>query len=274
MTMADYSFNFGGFVIGNGTPYTVTGIEGLGGTSPLRIQDDNRGYLDGSYSGRDFYDERTVFIDVTVLGSGSTTAQANYKSLQNAFAPQALGYYPDPTGLTDIRNQLKTFAFRLNGNTGDMMMHGRSRGVQTPINADFTYGYIQTRIMLSFPDPRYYTFTATAHSGSAFTVTNAGWAASCPTISIASVTATSGEITDGTIGSTTDGKTHMYFANLLAGDFLDVDLLSRIVYLNFYPSRNILTAASTGWLEMAPNSTATWRTNLGTMTTNTQSAFV
>jgi hypothetical protein len=274
MTLANYSFVFNGFTIGNGTSYTVTGVDGLGGTSPLRIQDDNRGYLDGSWSGRDFYDERTVYIDVTVLGDSTHTAQANYKTLQQNFAPQPLGYYPDPTGLSDTANQLKLFQYRLNGNTGDMQMYGRSRGLQTPINADFTYGYIQTRIMLSFPDPRYYTDAGTTHTGTSFDVTNAGWAISCPTIFISSVTATSGEITDGTIGSTTDGKTHMYFANMTAGAALDIDLLSRVVYMDYAPTRNVLTAASTGWLQMNPLSTATWRSNIGSMTTVTRDAYI
>jgi hypothetical protein len=75
-------------------------FDGLGGTSPLRIQDENRGYVDGSYSGHDFYDERTVYIDVLVLGDNTTSAQASYKSLQSAFAPQQLGFYPDPSGVT------------------------------------------------------------------------------------------------------------------------------------------------------------------------------
>lgn len=274
MTLANYSFAFGGFTIGNGTPYTVTNVEGLGGTSPLRIQDDNRGYLDGSWSGRDFYDERTVYIDVTVLGNNDTTAQANYKALQSAFAPQVLGYYPDPTGLSNVANQLKAFHFLLNGNTGEMIMYGRSRGIQTPIDADFTYGYIKCRIMLSFPDPRYYTYQPIPKSGTSFSVTNDGWAISCPTLSILTLTQTSGEITDGTIGDPYDGKTHMYFANMTVGHSLDVDLLSRIVYYDFVPSRNILTAATNGWLQIEPNSTATWRTNLGTMTTNIQSAYI
>ena len=82
MTLSNYTFVFNSLTIGNGTNYLVSNIEGLGGTAPLRIQDDNRGYLDGSYTGRDFYDERTVYIDVTVLGDSSTTAQENYKTLQ------------------------------------------------------------------------------------------------------------------------------------------------------------------------------------------------
>ena len=47
MTLANYSFAFNNLTIGNGTVWTVTNVEGLGGTAPLRIQDDNRGYLDG-----------------------------------------------------------------------------------------------------------------------------------------------------------------------------------------------------------------------------------
>ena len=112
MSFSNYTFIFNGLTIGSGTNYLVTNVEGLGGTSPLRIQDDNRGYLDGSYSGRDFYDERTVYIDVLVVGDNSTTAQANYKTLQNAFAPQALGLYVDPTNNTPAANQLKLFQFR------------------------------------------------------------------------------------------------------------------------------------------------------------------
>jgi len=270
-----YAFQFNGLTFGGaGSPYQIQSVDGLEGLPQIRNQDDNRGYLDGSYSGRDFYDARTVYIDVTVLGDATTTAQGNYKLLQNAFAPQPLGYYDDPTGLSNTANQLKLFQFRLNGNTGDMRMYGRSRGLQTPIDADFTYGFIKTRIMLTFPDPRYYTDAGTTHTGTSFSVTNDGWAISCPTIFIASVTATSGEITNGTLGLPNDGFTHMYFANMTIGDSLDIDLLSRIVYYEFAPSRNILTAASTGWLEMEPNATATWRSNIGTMTSVTRSAFI
>jgi hypothetical protein len=265
MTLANYTFIFNGLTIGAGTNYLITNVEGLGGTAPLRIQDDNRGYLDGSYSGRDFYDERTVYLDVTVLGSSTTTAQSNYKDLQVAFAPQPLGYYVDPTGYTPASAQLKSFQFRLNGNTGDKIMYGRSRGITTPITSDFTYGYIQTRIMMSFPDPRYYDIATTTGYGSSITVTNNGWAISCPVITIAAPSA-SGYITDGT--------TYMRFANASGAGDLVVDLLQRIVYLGGIPTRNILTAASNGWLAIAPNSTATWTTTLGTMAVPYQNAYI
>lgn len=267
MTLADYSVVYNGLTIGAGTMFPITNIEGLGGTSPLRIQDDNRGYIDGSYSGRDFYDERTVYIDVTVLGDSTTTAQANYKTLQNAFAPQPLGYYPDPTGYSDSKNELKLFQYRLNGNTGDKRMYGRSRGLNTPITPDFTYGFISTRIQMSFPDPRYYDDIGTTKTGSSFTVSNSGWAISCPVITISTPTATSGSITDGT--------TTMYFSNFALGYPIIVDLLQRVVYYGGFPTRTILAASSNGWIQIDPNTTSkTWTSNFGSMSTTYRNAYV
>lgn len=265
MTLANYSIVFNNLTIGNGTLYTITNIEGLGGTSPLRIQDDNRGYIDGSYTGRDFYDERTVYIDVTVFGDSSTTAQANYKTLQSAFAPQPIGYYVDPTGYTSSTDQLKLFQFRLNGNTGDMQMYGRSRGLVTPVNADFTYGFIQTRIMMSFPDPRYYTDTATTVTGTTTSLTNNGWAISCPLITIASPSAS---------GSITGGGITMNFTTVPTGVPLVIDTLQRIVYSNGVPARNLMAANSSGWLQLNPNSTTSWVSTIGSMSITYRNAYV
>ena len=280
MSLNNYQITFNGINIGAGTNYVIQKIEGLGGTSPLRIQDDNRGYLDGSYSGRDFYDERTVYIDVLVVGDNSSTAQANYKKLQFAFAPQALGLYVDPTNNTPTANQLKLFQFRLTGDTGDKRMYGRSRGLLTPVDPDFSYGYIVTRIQMTFPDPRYYDDTATTDTGPTVTVANSGWAISCPVISIASLSATSGEITNGTLGSTTDGAIHMYFANMISGHELKVDLLQRVIYYDGVAARNYMTAASNGWLQIDPAidlttpSSASWKSNIGSMSVTYRNAYV
>ena len=265
MPMTDYSVTFNSLTIGAGTNFPILQIEGLGGTSPLRIQDDNRGYLDGSYTGRDFYDERTVYIDVLVLGDNTTTAQTNYESLQTAFAPQQIGYYPDPTGFTPLSEQLKLFQYRLNINTGDKQMYGRSRGLVTPIDPDFTYGFIKTRIMMSFPDPRYYDNAGTTVSGSSISVANTGWAISCPTINL---------ITSATSGYITDGTTYMRFANMTTGKSMNIDLLTRVVYYDTYPTRNIMTAASNGWLQIDPLSTATWTSTIGSITTVYRNAYI
>lgn len=266
MPMTNYTFDFNNLIIGTGTNYLVTNVEGLGGTPPLRIQDDNRGYIDGSYTGRDFYDERTVYIDVTVLGDNSSTAQENYLALQEAYAPQPLGYYFDPTGFIPDADMLKEFRFRLNGDTGDRYMYGRSRGLVTPIDADFAYGYIQTRIMMTFPDPRYYNAPTTPTASSAVTMINQGWAISCPMINI-TLTSTSGSITDG-------NGNYMYFAGMTVGSYLTIDLLTRVIYLDDIPTRNIMTAATNGWLQLNPNSTTTFTSTMGDMVITYQSAYI
>lgn len=268
--MIDYTVEFEyatdeWFTIGAGTLFPITNIEGLGGTSPLRVQDDNRGYIDGSYSGRDFYDMRTVYIDVVVLGDGTSTAQENYKNLQNAFAPQPIAYYRDPTGNTPASNEVKAFKYRLTGNTGDKIMYGRSRGIVTQITPDFTYGYIQCRIMMSFPDPRYYDVTADVQTGAFLEIDNSGWATSCPLIEVATPSAS------GTIG---DGEIEMIFTNVPTGVPLMIDTLTRIVYSDGYPVRTILSASSNGWLSLPPNSTNFWYSTIGDMTVTSQSAYV
>jgi hypothetical protein len=55
---------------------------------------------------------------------------------------------------------------------------------------------------------------------------------------------------------------------------VNIDLLTRIVYYDTYPARNILTAASNGWLQIDPLSTATWRSNIGSMTTVYRNAYI
>lgn len=266
MTLSNYQFVFNSLTIGQSTPYIVTNVEGLGGISPLRIQDDNRGYIDGSYSGRDFYDERQVDIDVTIVGDTSHNAQYYYKAFQEAFAPQQVGYYPDPTGATSPSQELQEFTYRLTGTTGDMVMWGRVRALETPITPEFSYGFIQTRVRLSFPDPRYYSDTPTLVSGTSVTVSNSGWAESCPVIYIASPNAS---------GSITDGVITMYFANVPTSAELTIDLLQRVIYTDTTPARNLMTVASNGWLSIAPNTTSdTWTSTVGSMSFSYRNAYV
>lgn len=266
MTLSNYQITFNGLTVGGGTNYQIMKIDGLGGTSPLRIQDDNRGYVDGSYTGQDFYDERTVTIDMLVLGDSTNSAQYYYQLLQAAFAPQSLGYYVNPTGNTPAVNQLQLFQYQLTADTGTKQLYGRSRGLTTPIDADFTYGYIQTQVQFSFPDPRYYDDTGTTKTGTSFTLSNSGWATSCPVITIASCSAS---------GTITDGTAIMSFAGLTSGHNLTVDLLQRVIYYDGYPARNFMTTASTGWLAIAPNtSSVTWTSTVGSMSTTYRNAYI
>jgi hypothetical protein len=144
-------------------------------------------------------------------------------------------------------------------------MYGRSRGLVTPIDADFAYGYIQTRIMMTFPDPRYYSSTGTSVSGSGVFVSNSGWATSCPVITVASPSS-SGRIYD-------INGTEMIFQSVTSGPLV-IDLLSRVIYVAGVPTRPVLSASTNGWLDIAPNSVNYWISTIGSFSTTYRNAYV
>ena len=117
---------------------------------------------------------------------------------------------------------------------------------------------------MSFPDPRYYDSTGTSTSGTGILVANAGWATSCPVITINSPS-TSGTISDGT--------TFMDFGSV-SGGALVIDLLTRIVYVGGVPQRNVLRASSNGWLAIPPNSLYYWASTVGSMSVTYRNAYV
>lgn len=79
-----YSFQFGTQVFGGAnSPYQILSIEGLESLPEIRNQDDNRGFADGMFSGRDFLAGRTITMIVETFGSSGNSAQVNYNTLQS-----------------------------------------------------------------------------------------------------------------------------------------------------------------------------------------------
>jgi len=277
MTLSTYQFSFtpnnnqsSPFVFGAGTPYIVEDVQGLMATSPLRNQDDNRGYADGSFSGRDFYDGRTVTIELLIVGDSSHNAQYYYRQLQANLAPQVTGYYPDPYASTQATGVLGLFQFQLTSTTGIQRMWGRVRSISAPVDVDFSYGYIAVTAEFYFPDPRYYDDSAnTSSTGSVVSVWNNGWATTSPAITIASPLA-NGAITD-SYGNI------MTFANVNTSYPLVIDLLQRTVTQNGAPARNTLTTM-TKWLDIPGNvpssSPTSWTSTLNNMTVTWRNAYV
>lgn len=272
MTLSIYQYQFTPngsstpFVWGAGTSYAVENIDGLGGSSPIRNEDDNRGYIDGSFSGRDFYDARTVTFDILITGDGSHSAQYYYKQLQASLYPQPTGYYPDPYASTQATGVLGLFQFQLSAVTGIQRMWGRVRLVTTPIDPEFSFGYITCTVEFYFPDPRYYDDTAiTPSAGTTVSLSNAGWATTCPAITIATPSA-SGSITDNINGYV------MAFSNVNTSYPLVIDLLRRSVTQNSLPARNTLTNVN-NWLCLTPNYSTTWTSTLGSMAITYRNAY-
>jgi hypothetical protein len=252
-SLSPYQFAFNGFVFGAGTNYTVTKVDGLMGTPDIRVQDDIRGYTDGSYSGRDFYNGRTVTIDMVILGNSSFNAQYYYNILQSNLYPQQLG----------TPSALGAFQFETTASIGLKVMYGRVRKITTSIDPEYTFGYIEATVELFFPDPRYYDYPSSNAAGSTLSLTNNGWAISCPVITV---------YTAPSLFTISNGTTSMSFAPT-SGTTVIIDLLQRTITQNGNPNRTILTT-SNGWLSLPPVSTSTWTISSGSMLVTYSDAYI
>jgi len=259
-SLNNYSFAFNGYVFGGSdSPHQITNVVGLEALPGIRNQDDNRGYFDGMFSGRDFLGGRTIVINVLTVGSSTASAQANYNSLQKALQPQQQGTTP--------------LQFQLSASGGLQFINARVRGNSTTVDPEYTYGYIVSQITFFCPDPRYYdnsqlsatmgisasppgrtyprvyplTFGGGTQTSTAL-VANAGWTTTYPTITV------NGPVTNPIIGSVTTGQTLSFNYVMGASDVIVIDLLNRTILLNGAPARNLLLGSSQWFAAGAGNS--------------------
>lgn len=281
--ITNYSFSFNGQVFGGtGSPYQITSVDGLEGLPGIRNQDDNRGYNDGMFTGRDFLAGRTITITFLTLASTGASAQANFNTIQSVLLPQTSGTTP--------------LYFILSNADTEQVINARVRALRTTVDPNYTYGYIVSQVDFFCPDPRYYssntqtlTLTYTPPTGRTYnrvynlvygggsatlsgTVTNNGWTDTYPTITI------DGPITNPIVGNSTQGKTLNLTGSFSSADTIEIDLLNKLITLNGNPARNLL--ASGNWFSASPgNNTFTFYgtgtlDNVTSATITWQSAFI
>jgi len=279
MALNYYQFQFGSFLFGGaGSPFQIIDVEGLAGLPDLRSQDDNRGFNDGMFSGRDFYAGRTLIMTVHVFGGNGNNAQQNLALFQNALNPQQQGTTP--------------LNFQLSASDTQKVISARVRARKVLIDPEYTYGYIRTQIHLFCPDPRYYDATPSSLSlspqvmggrtynrtynltypaynpTSSGVVTNGGWATTYPTITIV------GPITNPVITNVGTGQSLTVATTMASTDTLVLDLLNKTVLLNGSTARNLLTTTS-HWFGVAPGSTPiNFNGNNGSYTAGVTSATI
>lgn len=266
MALANYQLQFGSFIFGGANSTTqVLEIDGLEGLPELRTQDDNRGYNDGMFSGRDFYSGRNITITMLTVGGNGNSAQQNFRLVQNAMLPQQQGTTP--------------LYFQLSSTDTQKVINGRVRARQTIVDPNYTYGYVKSQYTIFCPDPRYYNSTYTTTSllpsvalgrtynrtynieyggGSAgATVANTGNVATYPLITI------TGPITNPTISNQSTGQYITVNTTLLVTDTLVIDLYNKTITLNGSPARNLL-AGNSQWFGCDPGNTVISFTGSGT----------
>jgi len=268
-----YSFAFNGFVFGGASsPFQILSVDGLEALPTLRVQDSDRGYQDGMFSGRDFFSGRTISITIQIMSGNGLSAQANFNLLQAALQPQQ-------TGTTPLQFQLAA---------GDNFQYVNARvrkGIAT-VDPDYTYGRIKAQYDFFCPDPRYYDYTTqtatmavTLPLGRSYdrtynltfgggsqtqtaTITNSGDTTTYPLITIY------GPITSPIVGSSTSGQTLSFNYTMAQSDIISIDLLNKTILLNGNPARNLLIGSSQ-WFAAPPGTSLYYFTGTNTVSGQT-----
>ena len=269
-----YSFAFKNQVFGGaGSPYQILSVDGLESLPGIRNQDDNRGYHDGMFTGRDFLSGRTISIIFNTFGDNNGSAQTNYNTIQRALLPQTQGTTPLYFKFPNIP-------------TSEQFVDARVRSLRTTVDPNYTYGYITSQVEFFCPDPNYYnnnlqtanmlispalgrtynkTFNYTYGGGSATvttTISNIGWATTYPTITI------NGPITNPVIGNSTTNNTLYFTGTYSSSDNLVIDLYNQLITLNGAPARNLLISGT--WFDAPPGNSNFFFTGTGTLAGTTQ----
>jgi phage-related protein len=253
--ITNYSFSFNGQVFGGAdSPYQVLSVDGLESLPGIRNQDDNRGYADGMFSGRDFLAGRMISIIFNTFGSAGASAQDNYNTIQRALLPQTQGTTP--------------LYFALSDKDVEQVVYARVRALQTNIDPNYTYGYITSQVQFFCPDPSYYSSnTQTAnlayspptgriynrvynlvYGGGSATITtdvqNNGWGQTYPLITLY------GPIDNPVLGNSTQNAQLNFNVSMSAADVLVVDLYNKLITFNGTPARNLLISGT--WFSAQP----------------------
>lgn len=273
--IANYSFSFNNQVFGGaGSPYQILDVEGLESLPGIRNQDDNRGYADGMFTGRDFLGGRIITMTIQTLATPSASAQANYNTLQRTLQPQTSGTTP--------------LYFILSAGETEQVINARVRGHMASINPEYTYGYIISQVEFFCPDPRYYdsnTQTATllfstpsgriynrtynlVYGGGSGTITtniaNNGWTDTYPIITI------NGPINNPEVGNATQNAAMLFNVVLSSSDEFVIDLYNKLITLNGNPARNTLISGTSSWFSAQPGNNSFYFTGTGTLAGTTQ----
>jgi len=252
-----YSFSFNNQTFGGAnSPYQILSVDGLESLPGIRNQDDNRGYADGMFSGRDFLSGRSIAIIFNTFGTpNGASAQENYNTIQRTLLPQTQGTTP------------LYFKFP-NSPTSEQFVNARVRALRTTVDPNYTYGYITSQVEFFCPDPSYYNNnlqTATLNyalpTGRTYnriydlvydpssnsvstTVNNIGWGTTYPTITI------NGPIVDPTVSNVTTGNSLTFNCTLISTDVLEIDLYNKLITLNGVSARNLLQSGT--WFGAPP----------------------
>ena len=280
------------YLFGAGLPVQLLSIDGLEDAPPVRTQDITRGFADGMYTGRDFFQGRIITMHLQILADANGSMVTNLQAMKNALVPNRQGLS-------------KLSIYLPNRSVQFMWCRVRRRSIQ--INPDYVYGRAEAMVEFFCPDPRIYDpatsvtlgtasqlgrsyFGTTGRSYSGATgrsYATAGAAASASgavvnngsTATPATITmTTTGSVTNATFTNAATGTSFGVATTIGTTDTLTIYTDPGVVLLNGNPVRNVATVGSSFWL-VQPGSnaiTVTFGTTTGTpnIVVTTSNAYI
>ena len=231
-----WTITYNGFSVGGTNRIQIINIDGIGDLAEVESTDTNRGWLDGTITGRDFLRSRTITVSLLLLRTGT---QAQFKNdlieLRSKWVTRREGV---------SRMDLTT------DTEGDIFVFARLR--QRQLNYDVQLSQGKAVIICEFycPDPQIYlqpVITVIRNPILAsFFLTNTSGTPVYPTITL----------TNCTNPSFIAGPTFTVDIVLSGTDKLVIDFYNRTMLRNGLNVRNLLRANSV-WLQIDPGGN-TW----------------
>ena len=235
---ADWTAEYRGLAIGDGTPFDIARVEGLLDLPLVRSGDRLLLSRDGAAPGTDRLGPRTLVLTLEVFGDTDETFAAAVADLTTATAPSRTVEYPLTLQIPGVAGGAPAF------------VKVRPRNRSLPIGLEFLYRSPLALVELVATDPLIYSDSETAVSidlaadpggraydriypmvyagggsfGSAL-LTNAGSADAPATLRI------NGPVTNPEVRNVTTGQSLGLTIVLDAGEFLDIDTQARTVLL-------------------------------------------
>lgn len=262
LVTANFMYEINGIVIGSGTDFITSKVEGLLAKSTIKTTDFDRMDAWGEYPGRDMYQGRKITFTVDVLGLPDPAAvnpiQTNYDNLMKAIA------VPDVAPPAPAFQMVFQRAWVVAGKRYAWARPGKSAVTS---DSDFVLGHFQVVFELKCNDPRYYSLTeitdaytiANTTNQISGVTTNSGDTAALPIIDI------NGPATNPIVANANDGnKSLAVTVTLAAGDLLEIDMRLRSIKKNGVDISGSMTTSSQFWkLQPGANAITYQRTDSG-----------
>lgn len=249
-----YQYELNGLLIGSGTDYVTTKVDGLLGKSDVKTTDVDRQDAWGEFPGRDMYKGRKIVFTIDIKDEFDT-AQHNLDALQRAWS------------IPDVSPPAPAFQmvfYRPWTVAGKRFYWARPGRMGVPSDAELAHGHAVVVAELKANDPRSYsmaqvtdtlTIANTTNSITA-TLVNNGDTATSPIVTMP------GPCINPQIGNANDGgKVFKMLITLTGADTLIIDFRQRTILKNGLDVGNSMALDSQWWKLQPGNNVITYGRN-------------